>query len=355
MTNVVLVQTAPRLLAGSMPAYADLVRQAVASTCDRTIALESVEFHDPNPGASMWRHHLWRLRHGRAVFQRAGCLFHVLDGSMAGFVPARLRPRTLVTVHDVIPALQRAGSLPGRPSLPAAMVIRAGLNAIRSSAGICAVSHQTARDVARFTGRTDAVVIPHALRGLESSQSDTDVVLPAQFLLHVGNNASYKNREGVLEVFARLQDISSLHLVMAGPPPGESLKTKAGALDRVIFLEDVSDALLARLYKSASALLFPSLYEGFGMPVMEAMSSGCPVVCSDDGALVETAGDATLVAPARNVDGLAAHCRRILRDSELREHMVQAGRKRASAYTLERMGAALVAWYQNCLASAKLV
>ena len=154
------------------------------------------------------------------------------------------------------------------------------------------------------------------------------VALPARYLFHIGNNADYKNRTGVLDVFARLQDVLDLHLLMAGPEPTPELRQKAEGLKRVHFEINPSDAQLAHLYRKASAFLFPSLYEGFGMPVLEAMAAGCPVVCSTAASLPEVAGDAALIASADNTTALARHCRSLLEDIVLRDEQIHLGRKR---------------------------
>ncbi len=349
MIRIFLVQTAPDTDPGSMAAYGRLVRDAVKASVMSDVSLDILPFYRPG-GGSMWMNHLWRLRHGPSLFHEAkGDLFHVLDGSMAGLVPEAYQKRTLITVHDMIPALQKEGRLDGRPSLPAAWVINRGIITLQRSRGLCAVSTHTKEDVTRLTGRKDLVVIPHAVRPLPSASAISHRELPERFIFHVGNNAPYKNRSGVLEIFRRLQDDATLHLVMAGPPPGTQLRDAASGMKRVIFLDQVDDALLSRLYREARLLLFPSWYEGFGMPVLEAMSAGCPVVCSTGGALAETAGGAALTAAPGDYEQLALLCREIIRRPELRSQLIDKGRRHAAGFTGQRMGASLVEWYRNCV------
>ena len=350
MKRLVWVRTSPPDVPGSMAAYGELVRQAVAP---RAAGWEFAvcDLFDPAGGSSMWRHHLWRLRHARRALARTPAdLWHWLDGSMAAFIPAAWRPRTVATVHDLIPLLQSRGELPGAPSLPARILIRRGIRALGECAGLCAVSAATRADLARWAGiGADAAVIPHPPRPFPPSAPKTASAIPGRFLLHVGNNAAYKNRPGVLDVFARLADVPDLHLVMAGPPPSPALQAAASGLGRVHFVGPVDDAQLHGLYRAAALLLFPSLWEGYGMPVLEALAAGCPVVCSTAPALAEVAGDAALCAPAADAAALAAHVRALLDDEALRRRMVARGLARAAAFDVATLGRSLLAWYERAL------
>ncbi|NCC92749.1 MAG: glycosyltransferase family 1 protein [Opitutae bacterium] len=356
MKRLVWIRTAPPDLPGSMPAYAELVRHATAPLADRW-ELSFCDLFDPRGGTSMWKHHLWRRMNARRILAaHPADLYHWLDGSMAAFIPPALRCRSLVTVHDLIPLLQLRGELPGRPSLPAAWLIRLGIRALRGCAGLCAVSDATRRDLARWTGIDKGVtVIPHAPRSLPPPEPAAVAGLDptARFILHVGNSAAYKNRTGVLEVFARLSDLADLHLVMVGPPPSGSRHAAAAKPDRVHVAGPVDDAQLHGLYRRASLFLFPSLYEGYGMPVLEAMAANCPVVCSTAPALTEVAGDAALFAPAKDADALAAHCRRLLADERLRREQIARGLARAAAFDVATMGRSLLEWYDNVLERMK--
>lgn len=344
MPVLTLIRTAPDLPPGSMPAYAELVAQALATGEPSGFHVRVCDFFDPQGRGSMRRHHLWRLFHSRSFFkQNSSDLYHLLDGSMAGFLPPGIRKKTVVTVHDLIPLLQLQEQLPGRPGLAGRWLIHRMVQALQKVAGLSAVSDCTCRDLADCTGRSDITVIPHPVRSLP--EPDAGLELPARYIFHIGNNADYKNREGVLNVFSRLQDISDLHLLMAGPELSPSLRRKADSLKRVRFFVKIPDAELAALYQKASVLLFPSLYEGFGMPVLEAMAAGCPVVCSNAASLPEVAGDAACIAPPDDIESLAGHCRTVLEDSASRGELIRRGRQRVEHFTMERLSAALCAWY----------
>ena len=250
-------------------------------------------------------------------------------------------------MHDLIPLLQLHGRLPGTPGFAGRLIIHRMNNALKNVAGLAAVSGHTAGDLKEFTGRSDVAVIYNPVRRLSSP--DEKIALPSRYILHVGNNAAYKNRSGVLDVFERLQGVDGLRLIMAGHEPSPSLQRKAATLDRVQFRVDVTDEELAALYANASVFLFPSVYEGFGMPVLEAMQAGCPVVCSNAASLPEVVGDAALLAPPGHVEALAAHCRELLADPARREELIERGRRRAAGFTMQRLSDGLAAWYSDCL------
>jgi glycosyltransferase involved in cell wall biosynthesis len=119
-----------------------------------------------------------------------------------------------------------------------------------------------------------------------------------------------------------------------------------GALDElrsapgVKLLTGVDDAGLRALYRAAAALAFPSLYEGFGLPLLEAMAEGLPALVGNAGALPELAGDAALLVDPRDVEAIADGLGRVLGDTELRARLAEAGRRRAAGYTWEAGAAA---------------
>lgn len=354
MPVLTLIRTSPENVPGSMNVYANLVVNAIGQMPGKRFDLNICDFFDPNGGTAMARHHLWRFRHARQFFQhRPADLYHLLDGSMAGLMPAKIRRKTVATVHDFIPLLQTKGQLPGRVGLAGRFLVHRTLQSLKQVAGVAADSAHTADDLLRFTGRNDSIVTPIPVRPLPSTDEASRSTLPTPFLLHAGNNADYKNRRGVLAIFKQVQDIPDLHLVMAGPPPSRELKKAAESLSRVRFEVSPTDARLAALYRHAFAFLFPSLYEGFGMPVLEAMRFGCPVVCSNAASLPEIAGNAALLAAPMDTGRLADHCRRLWHDKALRADMIQRGNIHSEAFTLDRLTVSLHAWYKKHLEGAE--
>ncbi|MGH9294985.1 MAG: glycosyltransferase, partial [Acidimicrobiales bacterium] len=114
----------------------------------------------------------------------------------------------------------------------------------------------------------------------------------------------------------------------------------------------VAPAERARLLRGASALAYPSLYEGFGLPPLEAMSAGVPVVTTDGGALPEVAGPASVVVPAGDAAALAGALEEVLTDEALRRRLVEKGRAHAAGFRWEASAEAMVALYRDAVASA---
>jgi glycosyltransferase involved in cell wall biosynthesis len=166
--------------------------------------------------------------------------------------------------------------------------------------------------------------------------------LEGPFLLSVGSLEPGKNRERLLQAFARLQARGLKHtLVVAGQRAwryeGEApLARRLGLADSVRFLGHVPQADLPALYSAADLFVFPSLYEGFGLPALEAMACGTPVVASNVSALPEVVGDAALQVSPLDVEALAGAIEGLLRDDRLRADLRERGLERAAQFSWEK-------------------
>lgn len=175
--------------------------------------------------------------------------------------------------------------------------------------------------------------------------------VPAEYLLFVGQVAARKNVVRLLEALARLP-ASAPPLVLAGPRKhgsGEVLAAyhRLGLGPRALFLGHVPEEALAPLYAGARALCLPSLDEGFGLPVVEAMACGTPVLASTAGALPETAGGAALLVDPLSVEAIADGMGRLLGDRALRRDLAARGRARAAALTWEETARRTLAVYRE--------
>lgn len=352
--RVGLVSTAAVNAPGSMRAYADLLMQAMTWYAPEVEA-RLLEL-DPHPSVRGWRQRAdtlmlpWRARR---LSTSKPDLWHILDGSRAYLAEGLRGAPVVITAHDIIPVLQQRGRFPGAPTVgrAARWLWRRNGKAMRTAALLICDSECTRRDVtSEFGAPLTASVVPLPVRhGLVACGGGELPIREPGLILHLGNNGFYKNRAQVLRIFAALDRSLARRLVMIGPAPAPALRELASALGIeawVQWVEDAEDVQVANWYHRASVLVFPSLYEGYGWPVLEAMAFGLPVVCSNAGSLPEVAGD---VAPCLAPDDLAGFVREIewlLRDSAVAQRRAEAGRRWAEGFGLERFARDMSAAYR---------
>lgn len=293
----------------------------------------------------------------RAFLARGG-VNHVVDHSYGHLVHVLDPARTVVTVHDLAPL--GAGEPAGRWGL-SARLWRWALSGALKAARLIADSRFTRDELLRWTDYPPqrAVVVPcgvsPAFRPLEDGARLEAVraryrLSSGRLLLHVGHGAPRKNLPGLLRAVALVQGTGDVSLVQVGAVPTEAERSLVAQLrleDRVHWLGTVPADDLPALYNLADCLAFPSLYEGFGLPVLEAMACGTPVVCSHLASLPEVAGDAALLVDPREPTTLAQAVQEVLEDAALRRRLREAGLRRAAAFTWARAAAAMANIYRE--------
>lgn len=368
--RVTLVESAPRNSGGSMPRYADLLASALENVpgleCRRvSLGLDSGRLKYLPRRLQMMVHHAvvaWRAASVTTI--APADLYHVVDGSHGYIVNRLLAAKTVVTAHDLIPTRQSQGYFPLRPpGKVARWVIQSSLFGLSCSVRVMAVSQSTANDVERFAkvpadqiSVVPLTISPSVLPSAEDYFNNWEErrTRSEAFLLHVGNNGFYKNRAGVVRIFDLVQRQVPVRLVLAGPPPDDVLRAliRERHLESLVdFVVDPDDAAIVALYRSARLLLFPSLYEGFGWPTLEAMAWHCPVVCSDCGSLPEVVGEAALVADAADEQLLADHCVSILKSREIADRLVEEGLRRVATFSMDRFRSQLLQVYRSVCAN----
>ena len=204
--------------------------------------------------------------------------------------------------------------------------------ALRSAAAVFVPSHSTEADLLAcypFSGLAHRVhTIPEGPTPLPAPGPLPEGVQPG-FVLAVGTLEARKNYGRLVAAHAAIAGAPPL--VFAGRPGWNGDQAPSGPAVRV--LGHVDDATLAGLYRHASVLAFPSLYEGFGIPLLDAMVNGVPALVSDRGALPELAGDAALAVDVESTDAIAAGLRRLLSEAALRGRISSAGRRRAKGFS----------------------
>jgi alpha-1,3-rhamnosyl/mannosyltransferase len=299
---------------------------------------------------------------GRHLARHRPDLFH----SPHYVLPLRTPTRVVVTVHDLIHLLFPE-FLPHPLALPYARLLLR--RAVRRAERILTVSAATAADLERHLGvardRIDVIWngVDDAFRSrrppAELARELDALGLAPGYFLFLGNPKPHKNLERVVRAFARLPP-DGRRLVVAGAAAAEMadgapIRRWARELalgERLVVLGRIAPASLPALMQGAQALVFPSLYEGFGLPLVEAMAMGTPVVASTTPALVEIAAGAAELVDPRDVGAIAAAMARLAADPERRRALAEAGVARAAAFRWESTAAQTLAVYRRVLAGA---
>jgi len=265
-------------------------------------------------------------------------------------LPAAVMSPSVVTIHDCI-HLMFPQYLPNRRAYLYARAVMWA--AARRADAILTVSEASKRDILRFFDvKPEKVVVVH--NGIDerfwTPPAEEDVArvreryqLGHGFVLYAGNIKPHKNLVRVIEAFDEIRrgDFEELKLLIIGDEI-----SKMPALRRAVhqhhlhkhvrFLGYVSDETLAILYRLAAAFVFPSIYEGFGLPPLEAMASGTPVVTSNVSSLPEVTGDAAVLVNPHDTGSIVAGVRRVLSDPAFADQLRQKGLVRAREFSWER-------------------
>jgi alpha-1,3-rhamnosyl/mannosyltransferase len=275
---------------------------------------------------------------------------------------------TVLTVYDLIPLL-----FPEHSTARARLLFWLTMTlALRTANVVLAISAATRRDflahfrlpperIVTVPLAADPALAPTDVRGQGAGGRRQEAggsprrKLPEEYVLYLGSNKPHKNLVRLIEAWRIVTSSFQLPascLIVAGVwderyPEVKLRAAELGLGDRVIFLGPVAESDLPALYSGATLFAFPSIYEGFGLPVLEAMACGVPVVCSNVSSLPEVAGAAALLVDPLDVDGLAAAIGRVLADGNLRAELRQKGVAQAARFTWEETARRTLAIYRE--------
>ena len=251
----------------------------------------------------------------------------------------------VTTVHDMIPELFPDLFPRGNPHL-------AKVEHVVASDLVICVSHATRHDLlAALPGCSARVEVVHSACAPDFGQpAAVPAWTPPAYLLYVGTRHGYKDWRLLLEAL-RLAAVQ-VPLVCVGGGPWTEAERRALAdtgLQDQLMQRDVSDGELVGLYRGAVAFVFPSRYEGFGLPALEALAAGCPALLSDAPSLLEVADGAAAHFPRGNVEQLAQGLLELVGSAERRERLARTGRVRARDFSWARTAARTAALYRETL------
>lgn len=273
-------------------------------------------------------------------------------------LPLGLKGRSIVTIHDLIHL-----RFPEIFNMMQRIYARGMIgHALRNSAAVITVSEITKRDIlSSFRVREEKLKVIHLGVGMEFRQMKeaADVRdfrrqngLEGPAILYVGNVKPHKNIEALLRAFNNLTSVRhDVSLVFVGGRPSlqptlwKSLKPGSNVKE----LGQLSQEDLVRAYNAAEVLVLPSRYEGFGLPALEAMACGTPVIVSNGGSLPEIVGDAAIIFPLEKEASLEDALKSILSDSSLRDSLMRKGIERAKKFSWHEAARNTLAVYDSVL------
>ncbi len=302
----------------------------------------------------VWEQTLFPL----ALRQQSFGLVH----GLVNVLPLPSRLPSIVTVHD-LSFLRMPDKFRRAKRWYLTQLCRASVD---KADHVIAVSQQTADDLCYFWGvnASKISVIYNGVGAEFTPAPAADVAtfrqshgLPARFLLYLGTLEPRKNLLLLIRAYARWRDQSNaeqrdVKLVIAGAKGWFyeqifALVTQLQLEDAILFPGFVPAAELPNWYRAAEAFVYPSLFEGFGLPVLEAMACGVPVLCSDAGSLVEVVADNALIFPASDEDALVARLHELFADATLRHDLRAAGLARAQQFSWQQTARATLERYQT--------
>lgn len=312
---------------------------------------EAFETVAPAPNLSKLKKSMWRNFQLSKLLKPYNIdLFHGMSNELPRGIHKTPVP-SVVTIHDLIflryPEFYKYFDR---------IIYRSKVKyACKAATKIIAISEQTKADIIKFTGTNPnkIEVIHQAISPLFFEKIETGSIkikyrLPEKFILAVGNIEERKNQLSILKALqARSLDIP---LVMIGNPTSycndiHKYVAANNIQDRVIILKNIPEKDLAGIYQLASLSIYISVFEGFGLPVIEAMASGCPVITSNVSCLPETAGNAAVLCSPDDLEELADSISKILGDNLFRNQLVEKGKKRAEEFQAKEHAKKLLALY----------
>lgn len=318
-----------------------------------------LEVPRPSPRQAGWLLDRWRLPSLLAGKADVAHFMNPFDLDMGWAVKPPPGLRTVVTVHDLVPVRNPDLALNGRLRLARPLFRR--MAAWLDHADVLACnSRTTAEEVCEWFGRElpQARVVPLGIdpRFRVHGPEETSALcrrlgLEAPFLLYVGGLGPNKNLVTLLSALVHVPEVPLLVIATsseAAPEhPVRMTLASLGLEHRVRFVVGLSTYDLACLYSAAHLFVLPSLWEGFGLPVVEAMASGTPVACSGIPALRDTAGDAAVLFDARDATGMASTLATTWTDAAKREDLRRRGLERALAYRWSETARCLLQVYAD--------
>ncbi len=293
-------------------------------------------------------------------------VYHLTSQGLATLLVFQSMRPAIVTVHDIIPYIVRSDPVLNTFRHPLdAWFYRLSIAGIRRADAVIAISDYTRQTLVEHLGypAERIRVVPRAVeldRFFPVAVGDDfrakyDLPAAQQYVLYVGSEDPRKNLPTLLHAFARLcRDVQQVTLLKVGAPHFASERAKLQALidelgitGRVRFLDHVPDEDLPLFYNAADVTVMPSLYEGFGLPALESMACGTPVIAANAASLPEVVGEAGYLVDPTDSDAFAEALRRVLCDRDLRDDLSRLSLRRAQQLDVTQQAKQTLAAYKE--------
>jgi len=320
-------------------------------------------FHEPHRYAARYFFYPLRLRREA----RRADLVHILDHGYAHLLSSAQRRPVVVTVHDLMPVIVLRSPGDGWEQRLRNHLLAGALKALRQADAYLVGTEWLKAELATWLGDdrrirvvpfgVDRAMFSEAPGARSRGRNDWRIPEAAFVVLHVGSTVERKNVPLVIHTVARLrqQGADAYLLQVGGRLTGEQeqLVERLELRSVVRSVRAADEATLRRAYRAADVLLFPSLYEGFGFPVLEAFAAGLPVVTSGAGGLREVGGDAAVIVAAREPAAYAEALTDLADDDDRRDALIDRGRARARQFTWRRTAELTAAVYRQLLSGGE--
>ncbi|MGB3637289.1 MAG: glycosyltransferase family 1 protein [Rivularia sp. (in: cyanobacteria)] len=357
----------------SMDVYADGLVKGLKAVRPNWEFIEVSPLINPTEkGKSGWMRGIWKYyerywRYPRQLKNLDADIFHIIDHSDGYLVYwlNKFNKPNVVTCHDLINLLQPE-SFQGRASFPLISMTawKYAIKGMQETEHIISVSSYTAKDVVEnldvnpkkitvIPDAVDSVFHPFSAEEIKSFRQQKGIDSETICLLNVGSNNSRKNVSTILEVLSVLKNQGlKIHFWKAGADFNSEQKDfiKNHNLENgITYFGKPDEHTLVRIYSAADVLVSPSLYEGFGMTVLEAMACGTPVISSNVTSLPEVAGDAAILVEPKDVQAIAKAVCRLQEDDAYRNSLITKGLARAKTFTWENTAEKIVNVYEQII------
>lgn len=271
-------------------------------------------------------------------------------------VPVNLKGTMAVTIHDVIWEVH-PGMIPAHTEALHKTALER-INKIKPF--IIAVSKATENDILKYTDipadKIRTIYQSCDEEHMYPEKADISDIVKGRYFLFIGAFERRKNIAGIIRAFGAIAEkYKDVKLVIAGKKVWDDTAEMDDAFhqctgrDRIIFTGYVDTDTKRKLYSNACAFVFPSLYEGFGIPVLEAMSCGCPVITADNSSLPEVGGEAAIYVDAYNTEQLVSEMERVLTNDTLRAEMIKKGFVQKDKFSWDKTAEQMEKFYSDIL------